>query len=179
MIIFLGLLVTFFFLLAVFLLIYSCHQGNESFMIYGEKRTKLQPLFENSDGQLLICEVEFANEGKQPVNMMDIFTRSKLNICGEPSKFIWSKAELSGRPRKDDYFEAMVINAKQKGKLLLHFVIPDTVKWNHYRSFADSVDITIFCNGSARRGLFIRSYKISILPKELEEAMAKNGQCYK
>ncbi len=173
MIIFFSVIVTFFFLLAGFLLIYICHQGNENFVIHGERRTKLQPLLENSDGKILICEVEFANEGKQPVNMMDIFTRSKLNICGEPSKFIWSKAELSGRPRKDDYFEALVISAKETGKLLLQLKIPDNVKWNHYRSLADSADISIFCNGSARRGLFIRSYKISILPKELEEAMAK------
>ena len=170
MIIFLSVIVAFIFLLASFLLLYIWYQGNESFVIYEETRTKLQPMVENSDGKILICEVEFANEGKQPVNMMDIFTRSKLNVCGEPSKFIWSKAELSGRPRKDDYFEAMVINARQNGKLLLHLVIPDDVKWKHYRSLADSVDITIFCNGSARRGLFIRSYKIRIPAIELKEA---------
>lgn len=171
MIIFLSVIVAFIFLLASFLLLYIWYQGNESFVIYEETRTKLQPMVENSDGKILICEVEFANEGKQPVNMMDIFTRTKLNIGGQPSKFIWSKAELVGRPRKDDYFEAMVINAKQKGKLLLHLALPDNVKWNHYCSLADSVEITTYCNGSARRGLFIRSHKLIIPVIELKEAM--------
>ena len=79
---------------------------------------------ERSHERLVIAAtVPFANEGKQCGTIMDAILRVQLPYEQYDGALVCGKVELEGTPREDDYFEAVLIQKKERINLVLKLSI--------------------------------------------------------
>jgi len=102
-------------LLAILVLIlivnaYFAHVGLEDIHIDKDIPVELESKDDNS--LVLSKKLRFYNEGKQCATIMDAICRSQLPYEQYDGIDARGKAELSGAPREDDYFEAVLIQRK-------------------------------------------------------------------
>lgn len=75
---------------------------------------------ERTDGRLVIAAtIPFANEGKQCGTIMDAFLRVQLPYEQYDGALVRGKVEIEGAPREDDYFEAVLIQKRERINLVL------------------------------------------------------------
>ena len=81
-------------------------------------------LVEHTAEHLVIgATIPFANEGKQCGTIMDAFLRVQLPYEQYDGALVRGKVELEGAPREDDYFEAVLIQKKERINLVLKLSI--------------------------------------------------------
>lgn len=117
--------------------------GNAKIVVRADERTPLvlEKLTESS--ALLSCEVEFANEGKQCATIMDCYTRHLLPYEQYSGVQLFSKAELVGAPREDDYFEAVLIQRGESIKVAVKIGLVDRTNRGIRAALAEMVDFPV------------------------------------
>ena len=66
----------------------------------------------------LSTTVEFRNEGKQSAMIVDAIVKPQLPFEQYDGMSVYGKAEREGKPREDDYFEALVLEHQQSVNLV-------------------------------------------------------------
>ncbi len=92
--------------------LYLSAMGLENVIVRGADHTPFSVEEQTEDSILLSTKVEFVNEGKQCATIMDAIVRPQLPYEQYDGIEARGKAELEGRPREDDYFEAVLILRK-------------------------------------------------------------------
>lgn len=96
-------------LLAVITKIFFMIEGEPRVVVHGEKRTPLE-LDSMTDTEVtLSTKLVFENVGKQLATIVDCIARPQLPFEQYDGIDVRGKAEVEGKPREDDYFEATLI----------------------------------------------------------------------
>lgn len=107
--------------IAVYLLVLKI--GNAKFNLKTEDHTPFVVELMTDDSIMLSTKIEFANEGKQCGTIMDCYVRHLLPYEQFDGVRIYSKAELDGAPREDDYFEAVLIQRNSSIHIVIQIIL--------------------------------------------------------
>ena len=116
-------------LIAVVFIVYAgvkilfAYLGKEVIVPKTEEMTPFS-VVERTPRRLVIgATIPFANEGKQCGTIMDAILRVQLPYEQYDGALVHGKVECEGTPREDDYFEAALIEKKQRINLALKLSI--------------------------------------------------------
>ena len=117
MIIIEGLLVA---IVAVILLVYLYlkNRGEEIVVPKLESRTPFKIISRDEKSVTLSTTIEFRNEGKQSAMIADAICKPQLPFEQYDGMDVRGKAEREGKPREDDYFEALVLEHQESVNLV-------------------------------------------------------------
>ena len=96
--------------------IFFAMEGKEKVVVNVKERTPFTVEQRTKDSITFSTKVEFRNDGKQCATIMDAIVRPQLPYEQYDGIEVRGKAEREGAPREDDYFEAVLIERKGKGK---------------------------------------------------------------
>lgn len=97
--------------------------GTEKIVPKTDEMTPFSVLTRTADRLVIRAVIPFANEGKQCGTIMDAILRVQLPYEQYDGALVRGKVELNGVPREDDYFEAALIEKKQRINLALKLSI--------------------------------------------------------
>ncbi|MBR3747558.1 MAG: hypothetical protein IKN27_11430 [Selenomonadaceae bacterium] len=83
-----------------------------------ESRTPFEIISRDEKSVTLATTIEFRNEGTQSAMIVDAICHPLLPFEQYDGMDVRGKAEREGVPREDDYFEALVVEHQQSGKLV-------------------------------------------------------------
>ncbi|MDR3588547.1 MAG: hypothetical protein P4N41_02690, partial [Negativicutes bacterium] len=106
---FLSVLLLLVVIVAVAVWLYIARQGDAEFEFLVDQRTdfKLDEL--TADTAVFSCNIPFVNKGTQDGTIMDCYPRHLLPQEQFDEVETSSRLELEGKPRKDGYFEALIV----------------------------------------------------------------------
>lgn len=84
-------------------------EGEPRVVVHGEKRTPLKLDEETENQVILSTNIEFENVGRQCATIVDCIARTQLPFEQYDGIDARGSAQVEGRPREDDYFEATLI----------------------------------------------------------------------
>lgn len=95
------------------MLLYLHHRGTEIVVARVDKRKDFVVESRDEKSITLSTVVEFANVGKQSALIVDAIVKPQLPFEQYDGIAVRGKAECEGKPREDDYFEALVLEHQQ------------------------------------------------------------------
>lgn len=104
------------FVLLIF--IYLKQRGQEKVVPKLESRTPFKIESRDEKSVTLSTTIEFRNEGKQSAMIVDAICKPQLPFEQYDGIAVRGKAEREGKPREDDYFEALVLEHQQSVNLV-------------------------------------------------------------
>ena len=97
--------------------------GTEIIVPKTDEMTDFSVVERTGERLVVAATIPFANEGKQCGTIMDAILRVQLPYEQYDSALVHGKVELEGMPREDDYFEAVLIQKKERINLVLKLSI--------------------------------------------------------
>ena len=88
-------------------------RGQEKVVPRIDKRTPFKVEHRDEKSITLSTTIEFFNEGKQSAMIVDAYVKPQLPFEQYDGMNVRGKAEVEGKPREDDYFEALVMEHQQ------------------------------------------------------------------
>ncbi len=98
--------------------IFLKNRGQEKLVPKLQTRTPFKILSRDEKSVTLSTTIEFRNEGKQSVMIVDAICHPLLPFEQYDGISVRGKVEREGKPREDDYFEALVIEHQQSVNLV-------------------------------------------------------------
>lgn len=98
--------------------IYIKQRGREKVVPHLESRTPFKIESRNEKSLTLSTTIEFRNEGTQSAMIVDAYVKPQLPFEQYDGMFVRGKAEREGKPRLDDYFEALVLEHQESVNLI-------------------------------------------------------------
>ena len=107
-------------IVAVVLLVYLYlkNRGEEIVVPKLESRTPFKIISRDEKSVTLSTTIEFRNEGKQSAMIADAICKPQLPFEQYDGMDVRGKAEREGKPREDDYFEALVLEHQESVNLV-------------------------------------------------------------
>lgn len=107
-------------IVAVVVLVYLHlkNRGEEIVVPKLESRTPFKIISRDKKSVTLSTTIEFRNEGKQSAMIADAICKPQLPFEQYDGMDVRGKAEREGKPREDDYFEALVLEHQQSVNLV-------------------------------------------------------------
>lgn len=107
-------------IVAVVLLVYLYlkKRGEEIVVPKLESRTPFKIISRDSKSVTISTTIEFRNEGKQSAMIADAICKPQLPFEQYDGMDVRGKAEREGKPREDDYFEALVLEHQESVNLV-------------------------------------------------------------
>lgn len=106
---------------AIFLLMiafYLIKRGREKVVPKLESRTPFKIESRDEKSVTISTTIEFRNEGTQSAMIVDAICKPQLPFEQYDGISVRGKAEREGKPREDDYFEALVLEHQQSVNLV-------------------------------------------------------------
>lgn len=154
--------------------------GNAKIVVKATQRTPLVLEKRTPESALFSCTVEFANEGKQCATIMDCYTRHLLPYEQYDGVQAFSKAELAGAPREDDYFEAVLIQRGESIAILLKLGLVDRTGQGIDAAMAELPDfpVDLVYQSITRDPWRIDKVRIDVTTEEIAKALqaAEKGE---
>ena len=97
--------------------------GREEIVLQLDEMTDFSVAERMPEKLVIAATLPVANEGKQCGTIMDAILRPQLPYEQYDGALVRGKVELEGAPREDDYFEAVLIQKKERINLVLKFSI--------------------------------------------------------
>jgi len=119
----LHLLIAVVFIVYVGVKLLFAYLGTEVIVPKTEEMTPFSVVERTPERLVIGATIPFANEGKQCGTIMDAILRVQLPYEQYDGALVRGKVELNGVPREDDYFEAALIEKKQRINLALKLSI--------------------------------------------------------
>ena len=88
-------------------------RGQEKVVPRLNKRTPFKIEHRDEKSVTLSTTIEFFNEGTQSAMIVDAYVKPQLPFEQYDGMNVRGKAEVEGKPREDDYFEALVMEHQQ------------------------------------------------------------------
>ena len=86
--------------------------GKEEVSLQKDEPTQARLVSRTEDSVTIAAPFRIVNDGKQSALVIDVIVRPQLAFEQYDGVSAHGKAEMEGRPREDDYFEAAVLFAK-------------------------------------------------------------------
>ena len=86
--------------------------GKEEVSLQKDEPTQARLVKRDNDSVTIAAPFRIVNDGKQSALIIDVIVRPQLAFEQYDGVEVRGKAEMEGRPREDDYFEAAVLFAK-------------------------------------------------------------------
>lgn len=149
--------------------LYIIFQGDAEMRFLVSERTPAAKV-EEKEGRLdFNVEVPFDNIGKQEGTILDTYVRIYLPLEQYDDVLLRAKVNLEGVLRDDDYFEALLVPAGTKKRLIVRFEAyaknGRTIK--EALGGAPDVDVALFADCRARRELFTKKEIFTLTSEEL------------
>ena len=93
-------------------------RGQEKVVPRLDKRTPFKIEHRDEKSVTLSTTIEFFNEGTQSAMIVDAYVKPQLPFEQYDGMNVRGKAETEGKPREDDYFEALVLEHQQSVNLV-------------------------------------------------------------
>lgn len=93
--------------------IFLKQRGQEKVVPYVDKRTPFKIESRDEKSVTLSTTIKFFNEGTQSAMIVDAYVKPQLPFEQYDGMNVRGKAEVEGKPREDDYFEALVMEHQQ------------------------------------------------------------------
>ncbi len=119
----LHLLIAVVFIVYVGVKLLFAYLGTEVIVPKTEEMTPFSVVERTPERLVIGATIPFANEGKQCGTIMDAILRVQLPYEQYDGALVRGKVEINGVPREDDYFEAVLIEKKQRINLSLKLSI--------------------------------------------------------
>ena len=105
-------------LAVLFAVIFIKVRGEEKVVPKLNSRTPFKVESRDENSITLSTTIEFRNEGKQSAMIVDAICKPQLPFEQYDGMNVRGKAETEGKPREDDYFEALVLEHQQSVNLI-------------------------------------------------------------
>ena len=105
-------------LAVLFVAVFIKVRGEEKVVPKLDSRTPFKIESRDKNSVTLSTTIEFRNEGKQSAMIVDAFCKPQLPFEQYDGMNVRGKAETEGKPREDDYFEALVLEHQQSVNLV-------------------------------------------------------------
>lgn len=102
----------------LFVAIFIKVRGEEKVVPKLDSRTPFKVESRDENSITLSTTIEFRNEGKQSAMIVDAICKPQLPFEQYDGMNVRGKAETEGKPREDDYFEALVLEHQQSVNLV-------------------------------------------------------------
>ncbi len=129
------------FCLAIF--IYLKNRGQEKVVPKLESRTPFKIESRDDKSVTLSTTIEFRNEGQQSAMIVDAICKPQLPFEQYDGIAVRGKAEREGKPREDDYFEALVLEHQQSVNLVAKVTLTARKNMSLNEAISHMVDFPI------------------------------------
>lgn len=165
---------------AIVICVYAWMKGTDDTKILVEKVTPLKLESITSKEAVFSLEVPMVNAGCEDAAIIDVFARPYLPQEQFNAATVFGHVETIDRRRKDNYFEALILQAHAQKQLILtlRFVANGDITIEEALQKMVDMDVAIYYNGMARKEIYIRKAFITIFGKEIKALVggAKNDK---
>ncbi|EKU71781.1 hypothetical protein HMPREF9161_00466 [Selenomonas sp. F0473] len=117
--------------------------GTEEIVPKTDEMTDFSVVEHTAERLVIAATIPFANEGKQCGTIMDAILRVQLPYEQYDGALVRGKVELAGAPREDDYFEAVLIQKRERIDLVLKLSVEPRGGRSLEEALANLVDFRI------------------------------------
>jgi hypothetical protein len=139
---FLSVLLLLLVIVAVALWLFVARQGDAEFEFLVDQRTDIKLEELTGDTVVFSCNIPFVNKGTQDGTIMDLYPRHLLPQEQFDAVEVSSRLELETRPRKDGYFEALIV-PKTTGNAVILTLTFRTKGGDIRRAMTEMVDMRV------------------------------------
>jgi hypothetical protein len=139
---FLLLLIALVALIVVAIWLFILRQGDAEFMFLTDSRTEFKIQEITQDKAVLVSQIPFVNRGEQDGTLVDVFPRHLLPVEYFDPVTVAAKMTIASQPRKDDYWEAIIIESG-KGDAAILTVTFTAKNGNIVSSLTEMVDMSM------------------------------------
>lgn len=161
---------------AVAIWLFLLRQGDAEFMFLTDSRTEFTLQEITQDKAVFVCQVPFVNRGTQDGTLVDVFPRHLLPVEYFDSVNVAAKITIASQPRKDDYWEAVIIESG-KGDAVILTVTLTAKDGDIVNSLSEMVDmpVDIVYQVVARSDWYITKTRVVVPTAELQQAIENAG----
>lgn len=154
----------------VVMMVFAKLRGNANVQVITKELTGLKLLSIDENKALFTMHIPIKNLGSQESAVVDAFARPFLPQEQFKDAVAYAYLENSEARRNDNYFEAVLIPAGVKKDLIitLEFVARNNKNIKEVLSDMVDMDIAIYVDGSARKGLYVHKGYITIMGEEIK-----------
>lgn len=152
------------------IVIFGKLRGNADLQVMVNEASGLKLIDINNEKALFTMEVPIKNFGSQESAVVDIFARPFLPQEQFKDAVVYTHLENIEARRNDNYFEAVLVPSGVKKDLIitLEFVVRNGKNIKEVLSDMVDMDIVVYIDGSARKGLYIHKGYITIMGEQIK-----------
>ncbi len=117
--------------------------GDASFQFSVREHTPFQLVHAEENKLIFKTDFPVSNTGKQCGTIMDCFVRPQLPYEQFDKVFVTGKVELQDRPRPDDYFEALIVNANKQIRINVYLTLASADGQDIKNVLSEMVDVPV------------------------------------
>ena len=159
----------------IILAVYIYLKGKEKFIVDVEKRTAAKLISVDTDKIIFNVAVPVKNDGREEAAILDAFTRIYLPEKQYSEGLLRARVNLSGNPRNDEYFEAILMPAGANINLIVSFELIAQKNFDFKQGLMDmpEVDVALFLDCRGRGDLYTLKNIITLNKIELQNMLEK------
>lgn len=160
-------------LIAVCVWLYFLRQGDAEFVFLTDSRTEFQLKEITETKAVFVSQIPFVNRGTQDGTLVDVFPRHLLPYEYYDAVHSESRITIASQPRKDDYWEAVILNSGKGDTAILEVTF--TAKEGDIRTaLSEMVDmpVDIIYQVVARCNYYLDKARLVMKSEEVAAALA-------
>lgn len=165
---------------AIVIIAYAWMKPTDNTSVLTDERTALKLVSLTEKEAIFTTEMVLQNSGVEDAAITDVFARPYLPQEQYNQATVYGHVETIDRRRNDNYFEALILQAKSKKTLVvtLRFVANDGYSIKEAMKNMVDMDVAIYYNGMARKAIYIRKNFFTVMGTEIIALVggAKNGR---
>jgi len=154
---------------AIIIVIYAWMKPTDNTSVLTDERTALKLVSLTEKEAIFTTEMLLNNSGVEDAAITDVFARPYLPQEQYNQATVYSHVETVDRRRNDNYFEALILQAKTQRPLIvtLRFVANDGYSIKEAMKNMVDMDVAIYYNGMARKAIYIRKNFFTVMGTEI------------
>lgn len=152
------------------IMVFGHLRGNADVQVMANEASSLKLIDINNEKAVFTMEVPMKNFGSQESAVVDVFARPFLPQEQFKDAIVYTHLENMDARRNDNYFEAVLVSSGVKKDLIitLEFVARNGKNIKEVLSDMVDMDIVVYIDGSARKGLYIHKGYITIMGEQIK-----------
>jgi hypothetical protein len=165
---------------AIVIVIYAWRKPTDDTSVLTDKRTALKLANLTDKEAIFTTEMILKNSGVEDAAIIDVFARPYLPQEQYNQATVYGHVETLNRRRNDNYFEALILQAKSQRPLILtlRFVANEGYDIKDAMKNMVDMDVAVYYNGMARKEIYIRKNIFTVMSTEISALVggSKNGR---
>ena len=140
------------------MVVYAFLKPTDNTRVVTEEMTQLKLEGMNDQEAIFSTQMPLRNTGAEDAAIIDVFARPYLPQEQFPDAVCWAHVETLHRRRNDNYFEALILKARDEVPLIvtLHFEARNGKNIKDVLSKMVDMDAAVYYNGMARKAIYIK-----------------------